>query len=311
MACGALVNGVKVVEVHQRSSRLNVRLHGEYMSEKALRLLKERRDFLIALGVERKDWPTYTSWYAGSKPLIAQHFPKHLQQFDGLMKPRWVSFPRVYYMGGRNDYSDLNRKEAAANDAVVKGVKTKLLELVDMVIELSSDDEPTDALRRPSAAASPDAKVTKTVFVVHGHDDEMKQYVARVLSTLGMNPIILHEQPNAGQTLIEKFESHADVGFAVVLLSPDDKGFAAGQNAKLAKPRARQNVILELGYFVGLLKRSRVFALKRDELEIPSDFAGVVYTPYDAAGHWRFMLAQELQAAGFDVDANALLGLRS
>ena len=151
----------------------------------------------------------------------------------------------------------------------------------------------------------PDAR---NVFVVHGHDEEMKHSVARVLSKLGMDQIILHERANQGKTVIEKFEKNADVQFAVVLLSPDDMAYPLSASPSNAKPRARQNVILELGYFVGRLTRECVFALKReDTLELPSDFSGVVYTPYDTAGQWRFELVRELKAAGYDVDANALI----
>ena len=149
---------------------------------------------------------------------------------------------------------------------------------------------------------------TNDIFVVHGHDEEMKQAVARVLSQLGLNPIILHEQPNQGRTLIEKFERNADVQFAVVLLSPDDMAYPISEPPQSAKARARQNVILELGYFVGQLTRERVFALKRDDqLEIPTDISGVIYTLYDQAGAWHFDLVRELKAAGYDVDANTLL----
>jgi predicted nucleotide-binding protein len=82
----------------------------------------------------------------------------------------------------------------------------------------------------------------------------------------------------------------------------------ANGDAKHSKPRARQNVILELGYFVGKLGRNRVFTLKRnDDLEVPSDFSGVIYTPYDATGSWRFELVKELKTAGYDVDANRLI----
>jgi predicted nucleotide-binding protein len=149
---------------------------------------------------------------------------------------------------------------------------------------------------------------TNKVFIVHGHDEAMKQHVARTLSALGLQPIILHEQANKGNTIIEKFEAGADVGFAVVLLSPDDKAFPASESARKAKPRARQNVIFELGYFIGKLSRKHVFALKRGEnLEVPSDYQGVAYTDYDSAGHWRITLVRELRAAGYTVDANALI----
>jgi predicted nucleotide-binding protein len=147
------------------------------------------------------------------------------------------------------------------------------------------------------------------IFIVHGHDNEMKEAVARAVSTLGLEPIILHEQPNEGKTIIEKFEKHADVGFAIVLLSPDDKAYAKASGPATARFRARQNVVLELGYFAGKLGRSRVFSLHRGgaDLELPSDIAGVVYSQFDANGQWKFSLAQELRAAGYNVDANKLI----
>ena len=160
-------------------------------------------------------------------------------------------------------------------------------------------------LTRPTHKKS---ALTNDIFVVHGHDEEMKQAVARTLSKLGLNPIILHEQPNQGRTLIEKFEKNADVQFAIVLLSPDDMAFLKTGSPKDAQPRPRQNVVLELGYFVGSLGRERVFAVRRDgDLELPTDISGIVYTLYDAAGNWRFELVRELKAAGYTVDANALL----
>ena len=160
----------------------------------------------------------------------------------------------------------------------------------------------------PEAPDESDPELTDRVFIVHGHDDVMKLSVARALTDLGLKPIILHEQPNSGKTIIEKFERDADVGFAVVLLSPDDMAYVGTADPSSAKPRARQNVVVELGYFVGSLGRDRVMALKRgNDLEVPSDFNGVVYTQYDDAGNWKFELVRELKAAGYDVDANALI----
>lgn len=175
------------------------------------------------------------------------------------------------------------------------------------ILKAAKEDLAREGQRPAEPAESSNARLTKKVFLVHGHDDEMKQHVARTLSTLGLRPIILHEQSNGGRTIIEKFEVNADVSFAVVLLSPDDMAFPAPSNAKQAKPRARQNVVLELGYFVGRLGRNRVIALKRGDLELPSDFSWVVYTSYDAAGHWRFEMVRELKAVGYEVDANSLL----
>ena len=118
--------------------------------------------------------------------------------------------------------------------------------------------------------------------------------------------MILHEQPNQGRTIIEKFEEHAQVGFAVVLLTPDDVGSLKGENNHL-KPRARQNVIFEFGFFIGRLGRHRVCALTKGDVEIPSDYDGVVYVPLDDHGAWKMKLVKELKAAEFDVDANLAL----
>jgi len=138
-------------------------------------------------------------------------------------------------------------------------------------------------------------------IAVHGHDGELKQEVARNLEHLGLSPIILHEKTNGGKTIIEKFEKESNVGFAIVLLTPDDLG---GANGQPQYPRARQNVIMELGYFIGKRGRDRVCVLKRGEIEPPSDILGVVWTDY--ADDWRLKLAPELDNAGFDFDLNKL-----
>lgn len=98
------------------------------------------------------------------------------------------------------------------------------------------------------------------MFVVHGHDDTVKDAVAHLLDRLGLDAIVLHDKPNQGRTVIEEFERHADVGFAVVLLTPDDFGYPAEKPSN-GRPRARQDVILEPGYFVARLGRSHVCAL--------------------------------------------------
>lgn len=153
-----------------------------------------------------------------------------------------------------------------------------------------------------SSSSGQNTTVTAKVFVVHGHDNEMKETVARFLENLGLEIVILHEQPSGGDTIVEKFERHADVGYAVVLLSPDDVGAAEAEPSKL-RPRARQNVVLELGYFVGRLGRSRVCPVVRGKLELPSDYHGVVYVPFGGE-EWKMHLVKELKHLGFEIDAN-------
>lgn len=145
---------------------------------------------------------------------------------------------------------------------------------------------------------------SRKIFIVHGHDDGARETVARFLERIGLEAVILHEQANQGRTIIEKVVANSDVGFAVVLLTPDDEGCVKGGTPE---PRARQNVLLELGYFIGRLGRDKVCALKRGTLEIPSDFAGVVWETMDNNGGWKQALARELEAAGHSIDWNRVM----
>ena len=127
--------------------------------------------------------------------------------------------------------------------------------------------------------------------------------MARFLEKIGLQAIILQEQPDQGFTIIEKFETYAgQVSFAVVLLTPDDIGGLATGSMQAA--RARQNVIFELGYFVGKLGRGRACLLRKGEVEIPSDLYGVIYSDMDAGEGWKLKLIKELKAAKLEFDAN-------
>ena len=145
------------------------------------------------------------------------------------------------------------------------------------------------------------------IFIVHGHNELMKLAVENTLLRLNLNPIILDEKVNQGNTIIEKFEKQStDVRFAVVLLSPDDELILNGENIF----RARQNVIFELGHFVSKLGRQNVVVLyvNNKKIELPSDIDGIVYIPYEGTkGNWRLELVSELRTAGYNVNADMLL----
>lgn len=196
--------------------------------------------------------------------------------------------PSGYLTGSRNRVADRS----------IHALKGLLDKIIKSMTELSTPTNESNIKM---------AKATNRVFIVHGHDEAMQQSVALTLTNLKLAPIILHEQPNSGMTIFEKIERHSDVGFAVILLSPDDMGYKKEVGAEKAQPRARQNVILELGYFVGRLGRDKVMALKRgDDLEVPSDLSGVVYTPFDVHDGWKSKLVKELKAAGYNVSADDL-----
>lgn len=164
------------------------------------------------------------------------------------------------------------------------------------------------ALYEPSVQVRKDdlrqAGLGSRVFVVHGHDTDAKYQVTEFLERVtGKRPVIFHEFPDLGRTIIEKFEAlAAGAGFAVVLLTADDEGRPKGDEDW--NKRARQNVVLELGFFIGILGRGRVVALHDRDVELPSDLTGVLYKPL--AGNWHTELAKELRAAGINVNLERL-----
>lgn len=186
-----------------------------------------------------------------------------------------------------------------------RGVKERIRRLESIVQRLPLF--PLSAAETKSKTTGVSAHPTqqgRDIFIVHGHDDAAKHEVARFIDKLGLQPIILHEQADRGRTIIEKFEAHSsDVGFAVVLLTPDDVGYPKGDPSK-AKSRARQNVVLELGFFLGTLGRARVCALRKGDIEIPNDYEGVLYKLMDDGGGWKLALAKEIKEAGIEVDMN-------
>ena len=142
------------------------------------------------------------------------------------------------------------------------------------------------------------------VFLVHGRARMVAESIARFVEKLGPKVVILQEQPNAGRTVIEKFQDHAAVAYAIVLVTGDDRGRLKHAAASEEEKRARQNVILELGYFIGRIGRNRVLVIREDGVELPSDLTGVICVPLDASGAWQVDTARELHAAGLAVDLN-------
>lgn len=163
------------------------------------------------------------------------------------------------------------------------------------------------AIEESKAIQSPAKSPLGTrIFIVHSHDGSTKLEVADFIQRIAAErPVILHEQPSYGsRTIIEKFEANAaEAGFVVILLTGDDVGGVKG--AAEQSPRARQNVVLEFGYFMGKLGRSRVVALYEKGVELPSDVDGVLYMPL--SGNWKVDLAKELHAAKIVVDLSKLL----
>lgn len=272
-----------IVPADEASEKLGARIEkGRELRERQIRSDEE-------LETARTD---YRKWDDYNTELLRQLFntPELADQYQYIGAGVFLMGRDVYLQEEIKEFQD--------------DVKRKLTRLESIVDRLEIIPAP------PTRVTIPEPRVTveqsKRIFVVHGRNLHIREAVARLLSRLAFDPVILHEQPNAGRTLIEKFETYADVPYAVVILTGDDVGGLAGDKPQL-QHRARQNVIFELGFFVGKLGRKNVCALYEDGVEIPSDFQGVVFVPLDDGGAWKFRLATEMKGSGLDVDMNEVI----
>ena len=183
--------------------------------------------------------------------------------------------------------------------------KSTLLKALEMTLTAVQEDFYGE-LRAPTSESHSPALSNK-VFVVHGHDATLKTDVERFLHEIGMEPIVLHRQPDQGQTIIEKFEQHSDVGYAFVLLTPDEVAYPYNQDAlpdneRSKEARARPNVIFEFGYFAGKLGRERVCCLLKEGVEVPTDLSGLIYKKINGSiDSQAYSIILELKAAGYKI----------
>ena len=249
---------------------------------KALSRLRKALDKIPELKQQGYKSPDFEKWKRDSRVVIEYTFGKeseHVNEFTKIQYlPLVLGDDRISqraYLGGLNLASSV------------------LESMIDEFEEFWQDDEvSTSVSDRRSVESS-----TSEVFLIHGRDEGTRETVARFLEHLGLVPVILAEQASQGSTIIEKFETHANVSFAIALLTPDDAG-SLDSETDAPRPRARQNVIFELGYFIGRLGRERVCALTKGNVEIPSDYSGVVYVSLDDGEGWKIELVKELKAAG-------------
>ncbi|SEO67906.1 TIR domain-containing protein [Mucilaginibacter sp. OK283] len=254
-------------------------------------ILNRQIQTMPQLNESKKD---YYNWDDYNSELLKQFFNNEHNEY----KQRYDTVNTLYGFLGGNDENQV--------EEFVNKLKNKIDNLSQLVekVDLMKSQVPNQVVVKEERVY--DSTVTNNdVFIVHGHNNEIKINVARTLEKLGLNPIILHEQANSGKTIIEKFEEHSKVGFAIVLLTDDDLGKA--KRDEDLNYRARQNVVLELGYFIGKLGRNRVCPLYTKGVELPSDLYGLLYVEIDPNEYWKINIAKELKAAGYDVDVNKII----
>jgi predicted nucleotide-binding protein len=181
--------------------------------------------------------------------------------------------------------------------------KNNIIEALRKTLEITKQDTFNELRKLTSKNVS--TVFSNKIFVVHGHDHTLKTDVENFLNAIGLEPVVLHRKPDEGQTIIEKFEKHSDVGYAFILLTPDEIAYTVDQEKmkdeeRKKEVRARPNVIFEFGYFVGKLGRNRVCCLYKGDVTLPSDLSGLIYkkilTNVESEG---FSLIKELKAAGY------------
>lgn len=162
------------------------------------------------------------------------------------------------------------------------------------------------------STSNKDVDLGKRVFVVHGHDQTAREQLELVLHKLGLDPFVLANTGGGGLTIIESLESEMGDApdqsrFGIVLMTPDDVGYAKADGPKKAEPRARQNVVLEMGMLIAALGRPNVAILKRGHLEVPSDAQGILYIAFnDHVKETVPKLVDRLRHSGFDLDAASI-----
>ena len=254
--------------------------------EKLKRIISEI-DVLISHNVRSSD-PEFQAWRTKAEKLLTIRYGEGSMEHKQFVN---TTFSPVVWFG-----SDMESEKRCAIKLCCDGLKTCKAIFETYLEDMSDVNE--DALQISNRIKSHNMD---KVFIVHGHDGELKQTVARIVEKQGIEAILLSEQANQGRTIIEKFEDFSDVDGAICLFTSDDVGRSKLESTY--KPRARQNVVLETGYFMGKLGRNHVVILTDDGIEMPSDLSGIVHT---ATTNWQVDLLKELSAIGYTIDFNKL-----
>ena len=245
-----------------------------------------------------------------------------MNRFDGSIDDLKSIVEQTGVRGAWTMHDNNHHKFTAATGAVMNWWDTK-----KKTISFQGPDGPKQALEAAvdaacegnelavkvparARAAEPDPNGTR-IFVVHGHDDASREQLERILLLLGLEPFVLQNTAGGGMTIIEALErqigKEPEAKFGIVLMTPDDMGYAGRDGAEKVQPRARQNVVMEMGMLLASLTRDKVVILVKGHLEQPSDAQGIIYLHFNS--HVKEVvprLTERLRAAGFDIDADRI-----
>lgn len=251
-------------------------------AQRGVELLKQLRneaEAMLAAGAADSD--AVSAWKVKAENILGKAFGQGHSNVRSVLFVRSssrINAPKAYY--------DQERLEDMQK-------RVGIIRSLEEILLLDADDDVPISAPVDEELADP-----TSVFLVHGHDEKALRNVESFIRQRALNPVILKDAPNLGRTLVEKLEANSRVAYAIVIMTGDDVGGVKGGGSA---PRARQNVVLELGYFAALLNRRNIAVLFESGVEMPSDFDGVAYIELDEGGGWHFKLLRELTAAGLKV----------
>lgn len=287
---GGIIENYEIVQINQSKNIINIDIKKIVKNE-----LKTPREELIRL-IEIGEKAIEIDRQKTTKGLIAPDI------VSGSTYEKWMNDTLIYserFLKGHPLYENITK---------ICNTRNKMLSQCNALLA-SLESVYADEMFWNEESRSEEKVVMNfnQVFIVHGHDNEAKQEMARTLEKAGFDAIILHEQASVGMTIIEKIETYTNVAYAVVLYTECDLGRDKNADQVDERYRARQNVLFEHGYLVGRLGRNRVSAIVKGNVETPGDISGIVYIEMDAKGAWKYELAQNMKAVGIDVDLNRFL----
>lgn len=257
-----------------------------------IELMKLEIDGILTLIEDYTGDPIVNNWTSKLRKAITENDLKLIHYF--------IKEIQVWYNA---EFSEMMTNDFCYHKHAYRNAKEKLNMYVEELENYDADEVFVERNKKSNDIAFDKQKV----FIVHGRNEAAKLKVESFIKSLGLIPVVLHRESNQGQTVIEKLESNSNVGYAIILYTACDLGGLNDSN-NVMKPRARQNVVFEHGYFTAKLGRNRVCPLVEGDVEIPNDLSGIVYVPLDEYDGWHNKIIKELQGAGYILDYSKIFG---
>ena len=249
--------------------------------------------------------------------LINEH---SLDEINDLAQ-KYLSKKDFWVEGVKFDYDNVKKFSVYKTDCTTDEIITILYEQTDPAIIMTYDDY--DALKNKFYSINisnsvlnnvvlivNDSKTTqmenKNVFIVYGRDENLLNEVKLLVTQLGLKPILISNEPDKGRSIFGKIKDSVNkCCYSIVLWTPDDVGSLATETEKI-QFRARENVLIELGYVVAKLGEENVTIIKKGNPNIPTDIQGLALILREES-EWKNHLYKNLKEVFKDISSDDIL----